>query len=169
MSSSVTPWTTARQASLCITNSQSLLKLMSTESLMSSNHLILCHPLPLPPLIIPNKRIFSNKLVICIRCKVLEIGGSASASVLPKNIQDWFPLGLTSWISLQTKGLSRVLQHYSSKASILLGSAFFIVQLSHPCMTTGKTIALTRQTFVGKVICFLITFTAFLICCIGLS
>ena len=84
------------------------------------------------------------------------IGVSASASVLPMNIQDWFPLGWTGWISLQSKGQSKsLLQHHSSKASILLSSAFFIVQLSHPYMTTGKTIALTRQTFVGKVISLL--------------
>ena len=82
-----------------------------------------------------------------------NIGVSASASVLPMHIQDWFPLGWTGWISLQSKGLSRVLQIHSSKASILQHSAFFMVQLSHPYMTTGKTIALTRQTFVGKVMC----------------
>ena len=81
-----------------------------------------------------------------------SIGVSASASVLPMNIQDWSPLGWTGWISLQSKGLSSLLQHHSSKASILLCSAFFIVQFSHPYMTTGKTIALTRWTFVGKVI-----------------
>ena len=81
-----------------------------------------------------------------------SIGVSASASVLPMNIQDWFPLGLTGWISLKSKWLSSLLQHHSSKASILQCSAFFIVQLSHPYMTTGKTIALTRWTFVGKVI-----------------
>ena len=80
-----------------------------------------------------------------------SIGVSASASVLPMNTQDCSPLGWTGWISLQSRGLSRVLQHYSSKASILWWSAFFIVQLSHPYMTPGKTIALTRQTFVGKI------------------
>ena len=80
---------------------------------------------------------------------------SASASVLPMNIQNWFPLGWTCWMSLQSKGLSSLLQHHSSKASILRYSAFFIVQLSHPYMTTGKTIALTRQTFVGKVMSLL--------------
>ena len=79
------------------------------------------------------------------------IGASASASVLPTTIQDWFPLGWTGWISLQSKGLSRVLQHHSSKAPILQCSTFFIVLLSHPHMTTGKTIGLTRKTFVGKV------------------
>ena len=85
-----------------------------------------------------------------------SIGASASASVLPVNIQDWFPLGWTGWISLQPKGLSRgFCQHHSSKASILWCSAFFIVQLSHPYMTTGKTIALTRWTFVGTVMSLL--------------
>ena len=84
-----------------------------------------------------------------------SIGASASASVLPLNIQDWSPLGLTGWISLQSKGFSSLLQHHSSKASILRCSTFFIVQLSHPHMTTGKPIALTRQTFVGKVMSLL--------------
>ena len=84
-----------------------------------------------------------------------SIGVSASASVLPMNIQDWFPLGWTGWISLQSKGLKSLLQHYGSKASILLCSACFIVQLSHPYMTTGKTIALTRQTFADKVMSLL--------------
>ena len=84
-----------------------------------------------------------------------SIGVSASASVLPMNTQDWSPLGWTDWISLKSKGLSSLLQHRSSKASILLHSAFFMVQLSHPYMTTGKTIALTRQTFVGKVMSLL--------------
>ena len=83
------------------------------------------------------------------------LGVSASASVLPVNIQDWFPLGWTGWISLQSKGLSRVFSNTSSKASILQCSAFFILQLSHPYMTTGKTIALTRRTFVGKVMSLL--------------
>ena len=84
-----------------------------------------------------------------------SIGVSASTSVLPMNIQDRFPLGWTSWISLQSKGLSSLLQHHSSKASILWRSAFFIVQLSHPYMVTGKTIALTRWTFVSKVMSLL--------------
>ena len=84
-----------------------------------------------------------------------SIAVSASASVLPMNIQDWFPLGLTGWISLQSKWLKSLLQHYSSKASILQCSPFFIVQLSHPYMTTGKAIPLTRQTFIGKVMSLL--------------
>ena len=84
-----------------------------------------------------------------------SIGVSVSASVLPMSTQDWCPLGWTGWISLKSKGLSRVLQHHSSKASLLQRSAFFIVQFSHPYMTTGKTIALTRWTFVGKVMSLL--------------
>ena len=88
---------------------------------------------------------------------------SASVSVLPMNTQDWFPLGWTSWISLQSKGLLSLLQHHSAKASISQHSAFFTVQLSHPYMTTGKTIALTRWTFVDKVM------SVFLLCCLGWS
>ena len=84
-----------------------------------------------------------------------SIGVSASKSILPKNTQDWSPLGLTDWISLQSKGLKSLLQHHSSKASVLLRSAFFIIQLSHRYMTTRKTIALTRWTFVGKVMSLL--------------
>ena len=90
-------------------------------------------------------------------------GASASASVLPMNIQDWFPLGWTGWISLLSKTLSRVLQYHSSKASVLLHSAFFTVQLSHPYMTIGKNIALTRQTFVGKVMSLLFN----MLCSVG--
>ena len=108
-----------------------------------------CHLLPS---IFPSIRVFSNESVLCI-----SIGVSASTSVLPVNTQDWFPLGWTSWISLQSKGLSRVflLQNYSSEASIFRCSTFFIVQLSYPYMTTGKTIALTRWTSVGKVVSLL--------------
>ena len=97
-----TPWTAACQASLSITNSQSLLKLMSIESVMPSNHLILCRPLLLPPSIFPSIRVSSYESVLCLRCQ--SIG--ASALVLPMNIQDWFPLGWTGWISLQSKRLS---------------------------------------------------------------
>ena len=134
-------------------HSQSLLKLTSIESVMPSKHLILCHPLLLLLSIFTSIRDFSNESVICIRWP--KLGVSASASVSPMNIQDWFPLGWTGWLSLQSKGLSSLLQHHSSKASILWRSAFFIVQLSHPYMTTGKTIALTRQTFIGKVMSLL--------------
>ena len=100
----VTPWTAAHQASLSITNSQSSLRLMSIESVMPSNHL--CCPLLLPSSIFPSIRVFSNESVLRIRWP--SIGASASASVLPINIQDWSPLGLTGWISLQSKGLPRV-------------------------------------------------------------
>ena len=102
----VTPWTAACQASLSITNSQSLFKLMPIKLVMTSNHLILYRPLLLPPSIFPSIRVFSNESVLRIRGQT--IGVSASASVLPMNIQDWFPLGWTGWISVQTKGLSRV-------------------------------------------------------------
>ena len=102
----VTPWTAAHQASLSITKSQSLLKLIFIESVMPSNHLTLCHPLLFPLSIFPRIRVFSNESVICIRWT--STGVSVSASVLPMNIQDQFPLGWTGWISLQSKGLSRV-------------------------------------------------------------
>ena len=117
-----TPWTAAHQASLSVTNLQSLLKLMSIELVMPSNHLILCHPLLLLPSIFPSIRVFSNESVLCIRWpKAL-----ASASVLPMNIQDWSPLGWTGWISLLSKGLSRVFsnttvqkhQFFSSQPSL---------------------------------------------------
>ena len=104
----VTPWTAARQAALSITNSQSLLKLMSIESVMPPNHLILCCPLLLPPSIFPSIRVFSNESVLCIRCQSIGTLVSALASVLPMNIHDWFPLGWTGWISLLSKGLLRV-------------------------------------------------------------
>ena len=101
----MTPWTTARQASLSITNSQNLLKLMSIEPVMPSNHLIVCHPLLLLASIFPSIRVFSKKF---FASGGQNMGVSASASVLPTNIQDWFPLGWTGWISLQSKGLSTV-------------------------------------------------------------
>ena len=128
-----TPWTATQQASLSMTNSWSLLKLMNTESVLPSNHLILCCPLLLLPSIFPSIRVFSNESVLCIGGQ--SIGVWASTSVLPMNIQDWFPLGWTGWI--------------------LRRSAFFIVQLSHPYTTPEKTIALTRWTFVGKVMSLL--------------
>ena len=123
-----------------------LLKLMSIESVMPSNHLIFCCPLLLLPSTFPASGSFPKSQFFTSDGQ--SIG--ASASVLLMNIQDWFPLGLPSLISLQSKGLSSFLQHHSSKASILQCSAFFIVQLSHPYMTTGKTTALTRWIFVGK-------------------
>ena len=134
-------------------------KLMSFESVMPSNHLILCRSLLLPHSILPASGSFQMSQIL--KSGSQNMGVSASASVLPMNLQDWFPLGWTGWISLQSKRLSRVFSNTSSKASILWPSALFIVQLSHPYMTTGKTIALTRWTFVGKVsLCFLI-------CCLG--
>ena len=148
-----TPWITACQASLSITNSLSLLKPCPSSRW--------CHPA------------ISSSVVPCSSCpqslpasgsfpmsQLLAWGGqsigvSASASVLPMNTQDWSPLGWTGWISLQSKGLSSLLQYHSSKASIFRHSAFFIVQLSHPYMTNGKTIAFTRRTFVDKVMSLL--------------
>ena len=129
-----------------ISNSQSLLKLMSIELLMPSNHFILCQPLLLLPSIFPRIRVFSNESILRIRWP--EYWRLSFSIVLSMNSQDWFPLGWTGWIK-------SLLQHHSSKASILRCSAFFIVQLSHPYMTTGKTIALTRRTFVGKVMSLL--------------
>ena len=135
-----------------ITNSRSLLKLMSIESVMPSNHHILCCTLSCLQFFPASGSFLTSQF---FSSGGQSIGVSASASVLPVNVQDWFPLGWTGWISLQSKGLSRVLQHHSSKASILRRSAFFIVQLSHPYLTTGKTIALTLQTFIGKVMSLL--------------
>ena len=117
------PWTAARQASLSITNSQSLLKLMSTESVMPSNHLSLCRPLLLLPSIFPSIRVFSNESALCIRWPSIRL--SASASVLPMNVQDWFPLGLTDLISLKSKGLSRVFSNITIQKH-----QFFAAQLS---------------------------------------
>ena len=149
-----TPWTAARQASLSIANSQSLLKFMSIESVMPFNNLILCRPHLLPPSIFPAPESFQISQFFASGGQ--NIGVSASAPVLPKNIQDLFPLGLTGLISLQSKGLSQESSlHHSSKASILRCSVFFMDQLWHPYMTTRKTIAFTRQTFVGKVLSLL--------------
>ena len=148
-----TPWTAVCQASLSITNSRSLLKLMSIESVMPSNHLILCHPLLLPS-IFPSIRVFSNGSVLCIRWPKywsfsFNISLSNEHSGLISFRMDWLDL-------LAVQGtLKSLLQHYSSKASILRHSAFFIVQFSHPYMTTGKTIALTRWTFGDRVMSLL--------------
>ena len=149
-----TPWTAAHQASLSFSISWSLLKLISIESVMPSNHLILCHPLLLLPSIFPSIRVFFPMSCL-FTSGGQRIEASVSASVHPMNIQGWFPLGLTGWISLQSKGLKRLLQHHSWKASILRHSVFFIVQLSHPYVTTRKTIALTIPTFVGKLMSLL--------------
>ena len=150
----VTPWTVACQASLSFTISQSLLKLMSIESVMPSNHLILCCPLLFLPSVFPSMRVFSNELAVCIRWPKYQnfsfsISPSSDYSGLISFRIDWFDL-----LSVQ-RSLKSLFQHHSSKASILQHSAFFKVQLSHPYMTTGKTIALTLQTFVGKVISLL--------------
>ena len=145
-----TPWTAARQASLSIINSQSLLKLMSIESVMPSNHLILCRPLLLLPSMFPSIRVFSNESAVCIRWPKYW---SFSFSISPSNEYSGLISFRMHWLDLlAVQGiLKSLLQHHSSKASVLQCSAFFTVQLSHPYMTTGKTIALTRQTFVGKV------------------
>jgi len=145
-----TPWISARQASLSITNSLSSPRLMCIESVMPSSHLILCRPLLLLPPIPPSIKVFPMSQLFTSGGQ--STGVSASASVLPMNTQDLSPSEWTGWISLQSKGLSRVFSNtHSSKTSYLWCSAFFTVQLSHPYMTTGKTIALTRRTFVGKV------------------
>jgi len=144
-----TPWTAVHQASLSITNSWSLLKLMSIELVMPSNHLILCHPFLLLPSIFPSIRVFSNESVVHIRCFSFSISPSNEYSGLISFRIDWLDL-----FAIQ-RTLKSLLQHHSSKASILWCSAFFIVQPLHPYITTGKTIALTRRTFVGKVISLL--------------
>ena len=162
-----TPRIAARQASLSITNSRSLLKLMSIESVMPSNHLILCLPLLLLPSIFPSIRVFLHESVLLIRWPKYW---SFSFNISPSNEY----LGLISfkmmdWLDLlAVQGtLKSLLQLYSSKASILWCSAFFIVQLSYPYMTTGKTIVLTRQTFIGKVMSLLIKMLSMLFLFIG--
>ena len=156
-----TPWTAAHQASLSITNSQSLLKLMSIESMMPSNHLICC-PLLLLPSVFPSIRVFSNESVLCIRWPKYW---SLSFNISPSNEHPGLISYRMDWLDLlAVQGtLKSLLQHHTSKASILRRSAFFIVQLSHPYTTTGKAIALTRWTFVGKVMSLL------LICYLGWS
>ena len=144
-----TPWTAAHQASLSFTIARKLLKLMSIELVMPSNHLILVIPFSCLQSF-PASRPFLISQFFTWGGQ--SIGVSASASVLPMNTQDWSPLGWTSWISLQSKRtLNSLLECHSSKASILQPSAMFTVQLSHLYMTTGKTTALTRWIFVGKV------------------
>ena len=149
VSDSATPWTAARQASLSITSSRSLLKLISIESVMPSNRLILCHPLLLLSSIFPSIRVFSNESTLRIRCFSFNISPFNEHPGLTSFRMDWLNL-------LVVQGtLKSLLQHHSSKASILRCSAFFTLQLSHPYMTTGKIIALTRRTFVGKVMSLL--------------
>ena len=144
-----TPWITARWASLSITNSRSPPKSISIESVMPSNHLILCRPLLLLPSMFPSIRVFSNESTLCISWPKdwsfrLNISPSNEHPGLISFRMDWLDL-------LAVQGtLKSLLQHHCSKASILWRSAVFIVQLSHLCMNTGKTIALTRWTFVTK-------------------
>ena len=147
-------WTAARQASLSITNSQSLLKLMPIDSVMPFNHLILCHPLLLLPSIFPSIRVLSNESALLIRWPEYW---SFSFSINPSNEHSGLISFRMDWLDLLAVPgtLKSLLQRHWSKASILRRSAFFIVQLSHPYMTTGKTIALTRWTFVGKVMSLL--------------
>ena len=145
-----TPWIAARQASLSITNSQSLPRLTSIESVIPSSHLILCCPLLLLHPIPPSIRVFSNESVLRIMWPKYW---NFSFSITPYNEHPGLISFRMDWLDLLAvqDTLKSLLQHHSSKASILWCSAFFIVQLSHPYKTTGKTIALTRQIFVGKV------------------
>ena len=149
------PWVAARQDSLSITNSRNLLKFMFIESVIPSNHLILCHPLLLPPSIFLSIKVFSNESVLHIRWPKywsfsFSISTSNEYSGLTSFRMDWLDL-------LAVQGtLKSLLQYHSSKASIIWRSDFFTVQLSHPYMTTGETIALTRQTFVGKLMSLLL-------------
>ena len=150
-----TPWTAALQASMYITNFRSLLKLMSIESVMPSSHLNLCHPLVLLPLIPPSIRVSSNESILHIRWPKYW---SFSFSISPSSEHPGLVSFNMNWLDLlAVQGtLKSFLQHHRSKASILQHSAFFTVQLSHPYMTTGKTIALTRPTFVSKVMSLLL-------------
>ena len=150
MFDSVTAWTEAHQASPSFAISQSFLKLMSIESVMLSNHLILCHLIFLPPSIFPSTRVFSNESALCIRWPKywsfsFGISHSSEYSGLVSFRMDWFDFVAFQGI------LKSLLQHHSLKASILRCSTFFMVQLSHPHRTTRKTIALTMWTFVSKV------------------
>ena len=149
-----TPWTAVHQASLSITNSQSLLKPISIESVMPSIHLILCHPLLLLPSIFPSIRVLSNESVLHIRWPKYW---SFSFSISPFNEHSGLISSRMDWLDLlAVQGtLNSILQHHSSKASILQCSSFFMVQLSYPYKATGKTISLTRWTFAGKVMSLL--------------
>ena len=143
-----TPWTTTHQASLSITNSRSLPKLMSIESVMPSNHLILCRPVLLLLSIFASIRVFYNESALCIRWPKYW---SFSFNVSPSSELPGLISFRMDWLDLRAKGTPKsLLQHHSSKASILQCLVFFIVQLSHPYMTTGKIIAFTRWTFDDK-------------------
>ena len=158
-----TPWTAARQASLSITNAQSLLKFMSIKSVMPSNHLILCLPLLLLPLIFPSVRVFSKESILHIRWPKYW---SFSFSISPSNEYSGLISFRMDWLDLLTAQgtLKSLLQHHSSKTSILWHSAFFIVQMSHPYMTTGKTIDLTSKVNLCRQ-----SNVCILICCLGWS
>ena len=147
------PWTVAHQASLSITNSWSLLKFTSIELVMPSNHLILCCPLLLLPSIFPSIRVFSNESALHIRWPKYW---SFSFSISPSNEYSGLISFRIYWFDLAVQGtLKSLFQHHNSKTSVLRRSVFFMVQFSHQYITTGKTIALTRWTFVGKVcLCF---------------
>ena len=157
-----TPWIAAHQASLSITNSRSSLKLMPIESVMPSSHLILCRPLLLLPHIPPSIRVFSNESTLDMRWPKYW---SFSFSISPFNEHPGLIFFRMDWLDfLAVQGtLKSLLQHHSSKASVFQHSAFFTVQLSHPHMTTGKTIALTRWTFVGKVMSLLFNILSMLV------
>ena len=151
-----TSWTAANQASLSTTSSQRLPKLLPIESVLPSRHLILCHPLLLLPSIFPSFRVFFNESALCIKWSMYWsfsfISPSKEHSGLISFRIDWLDL-------LDAQGtLKSLLQHHISKASILQHSGFFAVQISHPCMTTGKTITLTRRTFVDKVMSLLFSY-----------
>ena len=150
----MTPWTVACQTSLTFTNSQSLFKIMSIESVMPSNHLILCCPLLLLPSMFPSIRIFSNKSILHIRWPKYW---SFSISISPSNEYSGIISFMIHWFDLlAVQGtLKSLLQHHSSKASVFQHSAFFIIQLSHPYVTTGQTIVLALQSFVSKVMSLL--------------
>ena len=150
LSNSANPWTTTCQASLSFTNSWSLLKLMSIEAVIPSNYLILCHPLLLPPSVFPSIRVFSNEKVLPIRWEKYW-----SFRISPSNEYSGLIFSRIGCFDLPTaQGTIKSLQHHSAKA-LILHSAFFMVQLSHPYMTIGKDIALTRWTFVDKVMSLL--------------
>ena len=156
----MTPWTVAHQGSLSFTISGSLLRFMSIEWMMLSNHLILCWPLLIYLQSFPASGSFPMSWLFASSGQSIE--ASASASALPMNIQGWCSLGLTGLISLLFKGLLEcLLQHHNSKASILQHSAFFMVWLSHPFLTTGKAIAVTIWTFEGKVTSLLFNVSRF--------
>ena len=157
-----TPWIASCQASLSITNTWSLLKHVPVELVMPSSHLILCYPLLLLPPIPPSIRVFSNESTLCIRWPKYW---SFSFNISPSNEHPGLICFRMDWLDLlAVQGtLKSLLQHHSSKSSILRHSAFFTVQLSHPYMTTGKTIALTRWTFVGRVMSLLFNMLSMLV------